>query len=168
MPIRPTHRGEHGYGVFHKPDPEKAAIMRFFNASSYEVAAAGCFEDEVTGEYTDIPEVATMRNGVVWGNKDAYLSRSTTWSYPQSSVPTRSSTRLANSHWRNYPTEAQLRHICKGSLTDTLLYGTENPTHKEAAFRRLLRCCNNTALCSRPLRIALDLLNDRHQIKLLL
>lgn len=55
MPIRPTHRGEHGYGVFHKPDPEKAAIMRFFNASSYEVAAAGCFEDEVTGEYTDIP-----------------------------------------------------------------------------------------------------------------
>ena len=55
MPIRPTHRGEHGYGVFHKPDPEKAAIMRFFNANSYEVAAAGCFEDEVTGEYTDIP-----------------------------------------------------------------------------------------------------------------
>ncbi len=55
MPIRPTHRGEHGYGVFHKPDPEKAAIMRFFNASSYEVAAAGCFEDEFTGEYTDIP-----------------------------------------------------------------------------------------------------------------
>ncbi len=72
MPIRPTHRGEHGYGVFHKPDPEKAAIMRFFNASSYEVAAAGCFEDEFTGEYTDIPEVATMRDGVVWGNKDAY------------------------------------------------------------------------------------------------
>ena len=66
MPIRPTHRGEHGYGVFHKPDPEKAAIMRFFNASSYEVAAAGCFEDEVTGEYTDIPEVATTRDGVVW------------------------------------------------------------------------------------------------------
>lgn len=44
----------------------------FFNASFYEVAAAGCFEDEVTGEYTHIPEVATMRDGVVWGNKDAY------------------------------------------------------------------------------------------------
>lgn len=71
MPIRPTHRGERGYGVFHKPDTEEAAIMRFFNASSYEVAAAGCFEDEVAGEYTDIPEAATMRDGVVWGNKDA-------------------------------------------------------------------------------------------------
>ncbi len=70
--IRPTYGGEHGYGVFHRPDPEKETIMRFFNASCYEVAAAGCFEDEVTGEYTRIPEVTTMRDGVVWGNKDAY------------------------------------------------------------------------------------------------
>lgn len=72
MSIKPTYRGEHGYGVFHKPDPEKETIMRFFNSTHYEVTAAGCFEDEVTGEYTDIPEVATMRDGVIWGNKDAY------------------------------------------------------------------------------------------------
>lgn len=39
MFIRPTYGGEHGYGVFHRPDPEKATIMR---------------------------------DGVVWGNKDAY------------------------------------------------------------------------------------------------
>lgn len=56
MPIRPTYDTEHGYSVFHKPDPEKETIMRFFNSTRYEVAAAGCFEDEVTGEYTDIPE----------------------------------------------------------------------------------------------------------------
>lgn len=72
MPIGPTYDTEHGYGVIHKPDPEKETIMRFFNSTRYEVTAAGCFEDEVTGEYTDIPEVATMRDGVIWGNKDAY------------------------------------------------------------------------------------------------
>ena len=72
MPIRPTCDSERGYGVFHKPDPEEETIMRFFNSTHYEVTAAGCFEDEVTGESTDIPEVATMRDGVIWGNKDAY------------------------------------------------------------------------------------------------
>lgn len=72
MFIRPTYRNNGEYGVFHKPDPEKATIMRFFNATRYEIAAAGCFEDEVTGEYTNIPEVATIRDGVIWSNKDAY------------------------------------------------------------------------------------------------
>lgn len=62
MPMRPTYDSEHGYGVFHKPDLEKETIMRFFNSTRYEV----------TGEYTDIPEVATVRDGVIWGNKDAY------------------------------------------------------------------------------------------------
>lgn len=72
MATRARVKPEGAYGVFGKPDPDKAAIMRFFDSCAYEVAAAGCFEDEVAGGYTDIPEVATMRDGFVWGNKDAY------------------------------------------------------------------------------------------------
>lgn len=61
-----------GYGVFGKPDPDKRELLRFFREARYDAAAAGTIKDEVTGEYTDETEVATMRDGFVWGNKDAY------------------------------------------------------------------------------------------------
>lgn len=72
MAIRPTQRRGAEYASERREDPEKAAIMRFFDATRYDVFAAGCIQDRVTGEYTDIPEAATQRDGVIWSNSDAY------------------------------------------------------------------------------------------------
>lgn len=58
--------------VFHRPDPDKAAIMRFFEASEYDTFAAGYVLDEVKGEYTRIPLAAMDRDGFCWDNRDAY------------------------------------------------------------------------------------------------
>lgn len=58
--------------VFRKPDPDKAAIMSFFNASEYDIFAAGFIFDEVSGKETDIPLAAMGRDGLSWSNRDAY------------------------------------------------------------------------------------------------
>lgn len=58
--------------VFGKPDPDKAAIARFFEASEYDIFAAGYVIDKVTGEWTDIPLAATGRDGFCWDSDDAY------------------------------------------------------------------------------------------------
>ena len=58
--------------VFRKPDPDKAAIMRFFNASEYDTFAAGFIFDVVSGEETDMPLAAMGRDGFSWSNEDAY------------------------------------------------------------------------------------------------
>lgn len=58
--------------VLRNPDPEKAAIMRFFNASDYDIFAAGFIFVEVSGEETDIPLAAMDRDGFCWSNRDAY------------------------------------------------------------------------------------------------
>ena len=65
-------RPEGAYAVFHVQDPDKQAILRFFRATSYDIAAAGYLEDEMAGEETDIPECATVKDGFSWSNKDAY------------------------------------------------------------------------------------------------
>ena len=46
--------------VFRKPDPEKAAILRFFKASDYDTFAAGYVYDEVADEETDMPLAASI------------------------------------------------------------------------------------------------------------
>lgn len=58
--------------VFRKPDPEKAAILRFFKASDYDTFAAGYVYDEVADEETDMPLAAMDRDGFCWSNRDAY------------------------------------------------------------------------------------------------
>lgn len=58
--------------VFHKPDYDKAAIKRFFNALDYDIFAAGFIFDVVSGEETDIPLAAMGRDGFSWSNEDAY------------------------------------------------------------------------------------------------
>lgn len=58
--------------VFRKPDPDKAAIMRFFDASEYDIFAAGFIFDVVSGEETGIPLAAMGRDGFSWSNEDAY------------------------------------------------------------------------------------------------
>ncbi|HJG36725.1 hypothetical protein [Enorma phocaeensis] len=73
MMKRPTHRTPDGaYGVFHKPDADKQRIMRFFNASTYDIFAAGYLFDEVAGKETRIPLAAVQRDGFAWSNRDAY------------------------------------------------------------------------------------------------
>ena len=55
MAIKARIRPEGAYAVFHVQDPDKQAILRFFRATSYDIAAAGYLEDEMTGDETDIP-----------------------------------------------------------------------------------------------------------------
>lgn len=72
MPIKAAYREGDEYGTFGVADPDKGAILRFFKATRYDVAAAGYLKDEKTGKETNTPELATMRDGYVWSNKDAY------------------------------------------------------------------------------------------------
>lgn len=58
--------------VFHRSDPGKAAIMRLFNASDYDIFAAGFIFDVVSGEETDMPLAAIGRDGFSRSNEDAY------------------------------------------------------------------------------------------------
>lgn len=53
-------------------DQRKDDLMRFFNSLTYDITAAGYVLDEVTGEYTDLPEVAVVLDGFGISNKDAY------------------------------------------------------------------------------------------------
>lgn len=53
-------------------DPDKARLIDFFRKTPYDIAAAGFIKDEVTGEYTDAPDLAIIKDGFCWSLGDLY------------------------------------------------------------------------------------------------